>query len=57
VLAELPSVDCDLQHMLAERRRQLLFELDGGPIPATVDHGPDYLVNAALESTPPCDAA
>jgi glycosyltransferase involved in cell wall biosynthesis len=48
VLADPPSVDPDLRSMLAQRRRQLLLDLHGGPITGPVDRGPEFLVAAAL---------
>jgi glycosyltransferase involved in cell wall biosynthesis len=48
VLADLPAVDPDLRSVLAQRRRQLLLDLHGGPIPVPQQHGPEFRVNAAL---------
>jgi glycosyltransferase involved in cell wall biosynthesis len=48
VLADLPAVDPDLRSVLAQRRRQLLMDLHGGPIPVPQPHGPELRVNAAL---------
>ncbi len=51
VLADLPCVAGDLRRVLAERCRQLFLDLCGCAVPALVDRGPEYLVNAALEQT------
>ena len=48
VLADLPAVDPDLRGILAQRRRRLLHELHGGPIPAPVESGLESLVDAKL---------
>jgi hypothetical protein len=48
VLADLPAVDPDLRSALAQRRRQLLLDLHGGPIPMPQQHGPELQINAAM---------
>jgi glycosyltransferase involved in cell wall biosynthesis len=49
-LADLPAVDPDLRGILAERRRRLLSDLCGGTVPAPVEVGPEFLVDAALRA-------
>ncbi len=48
VLADLPTVDTDLRHLLAQQRRQALLDLRGGPLPTAVGGSPEAIINAAL---------